>query len=82
MTPNEIARIQDYLRSTFGNSRIAIDLPRKRSAPIEVRIGEEFIGVLHRDDDEGEVSYSLLITILEEDLPAASPVSGNEPSKS
>ncbi|MBI3444912.1 MAG: DUF3126 family protein [Magnetospirillum sp.] len=25
--------------------------------------------MLHRDDDEGEVSYSLTISILEEDLP-------------
>jgi len=35
-----------------------------------VQIGEEFVGVLHRDDDEGEVSYSLLMSILEEDLPS------------
>ena len=82
MTPNEIARVKDYLRSTFGNNRIAIDVRKKRGAPVEVRIGEEFIGVLHRDDEEGEVSYSLRVTILEEDLPAASPVSGNEPPRS
>ncbi|HSK39135.1 MAG TPA: DUF3126 family protein, partial [Arenibaculum sp.] len=44
--------------------------------PIEVRIGDEFIGVLHRDEEEGEISYSLLITILEEDLPAAGAVGG------
>jgi len=38
-------------------------------APIEVYIGDEFIGVLHRDEDEGEVSYSLVMTILDMDLP-------------
>jgi hypothetical protein len=74
MKPNEIARVQDYLRRTFANDRIAIDAPVKRGAPIEVRIGDEFIGVLHRDDDEGEISYALHITILEEDLPPASPM--------
>ena len=42
---------------------------KKRGAPIEVTLAGEFIGVLHRDDDEGEVSYALNITILEEDLP-------------
>ena len=73
MTPTEIARIQTYLRKTFGNDRIAIDPPAKRGAPIEVRIGDEFIATLHRDDDEGEVSYALHMTILEEDLPAAAP---------
>lgn len=74
MKPNEIARVQDYLRKTFANDRIAIDVPARRGAPVEVRIGDEFIGVLHRDEDEGEVSYALHITILEMDLPPASPV--------
>jgi hypothetical protein len=34
-----------------------------------VRIRDEFFGTLHRDEDEGEVSFSLHISILEEDLP-------------
>ena len=72
MSPNEIARVQDYLRRTFGNDRITIVPPPKRGAPIEVTIGDEFIGVVHRDDEEGEVSYDLHITILAEDLPSAS----------
>jgi hypothetical protein len=74
MTLNEIARVQEYLRHTFSNNRIAIKPPAKPKAPIEVRIGDEFIGVLHRDEDEGEVSYSLNISILEEDLPSAVPI--------
>ncbi|CAA7620026.1 conserved hypothetical protein [Candidatus Terasakiella magnetica] len=74
MNPNEIARVETYLRQTFANQRIAIDPPAKRGAPVEVRIGEEFIGVLHRDEDEGEVSYAFHMTILEEDLPATTPV--------
>ena len=71
MKPNEIVRVQDYLRLMFGNDRIAIDQPKKPGAPIEVRIGEEFIGVLYRDEEEGEVSYSLTMSILEEDLQPA-----------
>lgn len=69
MTPEEIARMQDYLRRTFDNNRIFVDPPINPGAPIEVRIGQEFIGVLYRDDDEGEVSYILNMSILEEDLP-------------
>ena len=68
MTPKEIVSVQDYLRHKLGNDRIAIDQPRKPGAPIEVRIGDEFFGVLYRDDEEGEVSYSLTMSILEEDL--------------
>lgn len=69
MTPSEIARVEAYLRTVFGNTKISIAAPKKRGAPIEVSVAGEFIGVLHRDEDEGEVSYSLNISILEEDLP-------------
>ncbi len=74
MTPNEIARVQHYLRRTFGNDRISVDSPARRGGPTEVRIGEEFIGVLHRDEEDNEVSYALHITILEEDLPVVSKI--------
>lgn len=73
MNKNDIARVQAYLRKTFGNDRIVIDIPKKAGAPVEVKIGNDFIGVVHRDDDEGEISFSLVVSILEEDLPAAAP---------
>ncbi len=69
MTSEEIARMQDYLRRTFDNERMFVDKPIKPGAPIEVRVGQEFIGVLYRDEDEGEISYTLNISILGEDLP-------------
>ena len=69
MKPSEIDRVEAYLRSTLGSDRIRIEVPKTRGASVEVRAGREFIGTLHRDDEDGEVSYSLHITILEEDLP-------------
>ena len=69
MTPSEIVRVEAYLRSTFGNTKIKIVPPKKKDAPLEVLIGGEFIGTLYRDDDEGEVSFTLNVSILEEDLP-------------
>ncbi|MBL4692332.1 MAG: DUF3126 family protein [Magnetovibrio sp.] len=65
----EIARVQEYLRKSLSNNRIVIAPPTKPDAPIEVYIADEFIGVLYKDEDEGEVSYSLMMTILEIDLP-------------
>lgn len=69
MKPTEISRVQDYLRRTFGNDKLRVLAPKKAGQPVEVILGDEFIGVLHRDEDEGEVSYALTMTILEEDLP-------------
>lgn len=71
MTLNEITRVQEYLRLIFSNNRIRIPQPTNPNATVEVNLGDELIGTLHRDDEEGEVSYSLYITILEDDLPPA-----------
>ena len=69
MTANEIARVQSYLRRALSNERIAISPPNPPGAPGEMTIAGEQFGVLYRDDDEGEVSFSLVISILQEDLP-------------
>jgi Protein of unknown function (DUF3126) len=69
MQASDIARVQAYLRQTLGTERISIEVPKNRGGSVEVRAGREFLGTLHRDDEDGEVSFSLHITILEEDLP-------------
>jgi hypothetical protein len=69
MTPLDIARVEAYLRTILSSNRIRIAAPKNRSASVEVHAGQEFLGTLHRDEEDGEVSFSLHITILEEDLP-------------
>ena len=76
MTASEIARVQAYLRRLIGSDRIRVVKPVRAGLSVEVAVDQEVIGTLHRDDDEGEVSYSMHVTILEEDLPAAAPVPG------
>ena len=46
MTPQEISRVEAYLRAVFANAKITIAPPKKRGAPIEVSVAGEFIGVL------------------------------------
>ncbi len=70
MQASDIARVEAYLRQTLGTDRIHIEAPKNRGGSVEVRAGREFLGTLHRDEEDGEVSFSLHITILEEDLPA------------
>ena len=49
---------------SLPSSTIVVIPPAKIGAPIEVYVAEEFIGVLHKDEDEGEVSYTLMMSIL------------------
>lgn len=69
MTPTDIARVETYLRRILGNPRIAVPAPKRKGATVEVTLDGEFLATLHRDDEDGEVSYSLTMTILDEDLP-------------
>lgn len=71
MTPTDIARVQTYLRRLLGSDTIRLIPPAKPGLSVEFAAGHEVIGTVHRDDEEGEVSYSIQIIVLDEDLPAA-----------
>ncbi|MGO1119756.1 DUF3126 family protein [Rhodovibrionaceae bacterium A322] len=69
MKVTEIQRVQAYLRGKFGTERISVHGRSGKDDSAEVNLGEEFIGVIFRDDEEGEVSYDFHMTILDIDLP-------------
>lgn len=69
MDPIEVARLQDYLRSKFGLPNLTIRSRPNKKDSAEVFFGDEFIGVIFRDDEDGEVSYDFNMAILEMDLP-------------
>lgn len=71
MNKSEIVRLQAYLRTKFGNDRLALHERKETDDSVEVLLGGEFIGVIYRDEDEGEVSYDFNMAILEQDLPKA-----------
>jgi hypothetical protein len=66
---SEIVRVQQYLRNMFGTERITLKERTPADDSVEVLIGGEFIGVIFRDEDEGEISYAFNMAILEMDLP-------------
>ena len=68
MTPADIARVELYLRRTLGPS-ISVPLPKRKGATVEVMLEGEFLATLHKDVEDGETSFSLTMTILDEDLP-------------
>ena len=50
MSPNEIARLQAYLQAKFNNNMIKLVRRPKAKDSVEVVLGEEFLGVVYRDD--------------------------------
>jgi Protein of unknown function (DUF3126) len=66
--PDEIRKLETYLKGLFSGSNIRIKaLPRKADSA-EVYVNDEFIGIISKDTDEGELSYHVTMTILEMDL--------------
>ena len=71
MNKTEIARLQQYLQEKFSNKKLSLVLRKEAKDSAEVMLDSEFIGVIYRDEDEGEVSYDFNMAILEMDLPPA-----------
>ena len=70
MTPSEIERLQTYLRKLLGSERVRVVPPLRRGLSVELAVNDETVGTVHKDVDDGETSYSIHLTVLEEDLPA------------
>jgi Protein of unknown function (DUF3126) len=70
MNPTEIERLETYLRKLFKSDVIKVVPPLRRGLSVELAVNEEVVGTVHKDVEEGETSYSIHITVLEEDLPA------------
>ncbi|MBU6475717.1 MAG: DUF3126 family protein [Alphaproteobacteria bacterium] len=66
----EADRLQKYLQDKFSNPKIALVARKEAKDSAEVTLGGEFIGVVYKDEDEGEVSYDFNMAILAMDLPA------------
>lgn len=67
MDRKEILQLEAFFRRKFKLPTIEVrQRPRKDGA--EVFIGDEFIGVLYRDDEDGETSYNFTMAILDVDL--------------
>ena len=72
MTRSEIWRLEKYLRNLFRLDTITL-LERPQADSVEVHIGGEFIGLIYKNDEEGDIAYNFNMSILEMDLPEPPP---------
>jgi hypothetical protein len=66
----EIWRLEKYLRNLFRLDTITL-IERQKADSVEVHVAGEFIGVIFKDEEDGELSYQFNMAILEMDLPPA-----------
>jgi hypothetical protein len=68
MDKTELLKLQDYLRRLYGNAQIKVVARPKKTDSAEVMIGDEFIGIISLDDEDGDRSFVFTMSILEDDL--------------
>lgn len=72
MDVQEVSKLDAYLKKTFGNQTIRV-VP-KSDDMAEVFAGEDDLGELTSDEDEGEKSYNFRMVIQVSNDPAMQPV--------
>jgi hypothetical protein len=68
LKPEEIAKLTKFLRAKFELPSISVRKRPQKSDSAEVYIGDEFVGVIFRDEEDGELSYNFSMAILDFDL--------------
>lgn len=68
MDPQERARVETYLRTRFGAPKLEVRTRPRKTDSAEVYLNDEFLGVLSKDDEDGELCYHFAMTILDLDL--------------
>lgn len=68
MKPDEIDKLTKFLRTKFELATISVRKRPQKDDSAEVYIGDEFIGVVFRDEEDGELSYNFSMAILDFDL--------------
>jgi hypothetical protein len=68
MDKTELAKLERFLRKTFANHGVRVVARPRKTDSAEVYIGEEYVGVIHVDDEDGDRSFNFTMAILDIDL--------------
>lgn len=68
MKPDEIKKLDTYLKKVFGTAGVQVKPRPKKDDSCELYKDGEFLAVIYKDEDEGELSYNLSMAILDIDL--------------
>jgi hypothetical protein len=66
--PDELAKLTKYFQKQFNTMSITVRKRPQKDDSGEVYMGEDFLGVIFRDEEDGELSYNFSMAILEFDL--------------
>jgi len=65
---SEIQKLETFFRQRFNVPAIQVRQRPQKDDSAEVYIGDEFVGVVFRDTEDGDLSYNFTMAILDIDL--------------
>jgi hypothetical protein len=66
LKPEEIRKLDAFFKRTFQNPRLEVKARPRKDDSAEVYVGDEFLGIVFKDEDDGDYNFSM--AILEIDL--------------
>jgi hypothetical protein len=68
MNHAEIIKLQKFLQQKFNNRALDVRPRNKQDDSVEVYLGDEFLGLIYVDEEDGDRSYNFQMAILDVDL--------------
>lgn len=69
MKATTIKKLDSYIKNTFNNDNLSVRARPEQEDSCEFYLNDEFLGLIYEDNDEdGETSYNLSMSILDIDL--------------
>ena len=68
MTDQELEKIRNYLNKIFNSHDFIVKKRKSIEDSCEVYHKEEFLGLIYKENDEGEEDYQFNMAILKQDL--------------
>jgi hypothetical protein len=59
--PEEIKKLDAYFKRTFHNPKLQVKARPRKDDSAEVYVGDEFLGIVFKDEDDGDYNFSMAI---------------------
>lgn len=61
MKPEEIRKLDAYFKKVFQNPRLQVKARPRKDDSCELYLDDEFLGLIYKDEDEGDYNFSMAI---------------------
>lgn len=61
MKPEEIRKLEAYFKKVFQNPNLQVKARPRKDDSAEVYMGDEFLGLVYKDEDDGDYNFSMAI---------------------